>query len=308
VVFITTSSAANASITANGSTVSGAEGGLVGFIGGSRADSATLIANGGANGGEGGFIQFSDNSSGGTARVEVFDTGNLDISDHDAPGLIVGSLEGDGLVFLGAQNLSIGSNGSSTVFSGIIQDGGMGGGTGGSVIKIGAGTLTLSGANTYTGGTTVRVGALKVSNTSGSGTGSGAVQVDAGTLSGKGIIAGAVTMGTGSGTGAFLAPSSGARQPSILTIHSSLTFKADSTYTYKLNTKKATADKVVANGVTIRSGAQFSFLAVANRKLTNGEVFSVIRNTAATPIAGTFTNLPDGAKFTHGRNTFQVSY
>jgi len=35
---------------------------------------------------------------------------------------------------------------------------------------------------------------------------------------------------------------------------------------------------------------------------------TVISDTAATPIAGTFTNLPDGAMFMQGRNTYQVSY
>jgi hypothetical protein len=39
-----------------------------------------------------------------------------------------------------------------------------------------------------------------------------------------------------------------------------------------------------------------------------GTVLTVISNTAATPIAGTFTNLPDGSTFGDHRNTFQASY
>ncbi len=197
--------------------------------------------------------------------------------------------------------MTIGSNNLNTTFSGIIQNTG-------SLTKIGTGTLTLSGANTYPGRTTVSAGALQVSNQSGSGTGTGAVQVNAGTLSGKGIIAGGVTVGTGSGAGAFLAPSEGAFKATTLTIQSALSFKADGTYSYKLNTRKVKGDKVVANGVTIETGAQFAFKAVANRKLTAGTVFTAINNTAATPIAGTFANLPDDSTFTIGNNSYQADY
>jgi outer membrane autotransporter protein len=68
----------------------------------------------------------------------------------------VGSIEGDGNVFLGPNNLTVGSNNLSTLFSGVIQDGG----TGGSLTKVGTGTLTLTGLNTYTGATTVNGGTL----------------------------------------------------------------------------------------------------------------------------------------------------
>ena len=61
-------------------------------------------------------------------------------------------------MFLGANRLTVGSNNLSTLFSGAIQDGGFMGGTGGSLAKIGTGTLTLSGANTYTGGTLISAG------------------------------------------------------------------------------------------------------------------------------------------------------
>jgi hypothetical protein len=39
-----------------------------------------------------------------------------------------------------------------------------------------------------------------------------------------------------------------------------------------------------------------------------GTVAIVINNTAATPIAGEFENLPDGLVFTSEDNTFQVDY
>jgi fibronectin-binding autotransporter adhesin len=60
----------------------------------------------------------------------------------------------------------------------------------GSITKAGAANLTLSSANTYTGGTTVSAGTLVLNNSSGSGTGTGAVTIaSSGTLAGTGRIA-----------------------------------------------------------------------------------------------------------------------
>jgi hypothetical protein len=74
-----------------------------------------------------------------------------------------------------------------------------------------------------------------------------------------------------------------------------------------LKTKRAIADKVIANGVTI-SGARVSFVSCGNSALSPGTVFTVIDNSAATPIAGTFSNLADGSSLVADGKTFQVSY
>jgi len=76
----------------------------------------------------------------------------------------------------------------------------------------------------------------------------------------------------------------------------------------KLNSQKAVANKVVALGVTISSGALFSFTDFGGGALAPGTVFTVINNTSATPIAGTFINLADGSTFTSNGNTYKVSY
>ncbi|HEY5541856.1 MAG TPA: autotransporter domain-containing protein [Candidatus Binatia bacterium] len=57
---------------------------------------------------------------------------------------------------LGSRRLTIGGNGLSTLIDGTIL------GAGGRVTKVGAGTLTLTGTNTYTGVTTVSAGVLQV--------------------------------------------------------------------------------------------------------------------------------------------------
>jgi len=64
--------------------------------------------------------------------------------------------------------------------------------------KIGTGTWTLTGSNSYAGDTTVAGGALLVNNTAGSGTGQGDVVVATGaTLGGNGAIAGFLTIQSG---------------------------------------------------------------------------------------------------------------
>ena len=148
-----------------------------------------------------------------------------------------------------------------------------------------------------------------VNNDGGSGTGSGPVQVNGGILGGKGIIAGAVTVGTGNGSGAVLAPGYllGA-SPGALTIQSPLTFNGDGIYEMRVNSGSGIADEVIANGVTINSGAQFSFVDLGSRILVRGTVFTALNNTAATLIAGTFSNLPDGSTFTVNGNTYQANY
>jgi autotransporter-associated beta strand protein len=267
------------------------------------AGNSTLIAT------AGGIISFEALSVGGTVRVELFDGGQLWTYLHNLPGVTIGSLEGNGVALIGsaqfnrAVKLTIGSNNLDTTFSGQIGDAGFGG----SIQKIGTGALTLSGANTYGGGTTVSQGALVVSNASGSATGTGAVSVTSGTLGGGGIISGTVTIG--GGASAFLAPAFGSNKQVTLTLQGSLNLASDSTYTYtfKARTSQTRADLVVANGVTI-NGATIRLKGKTQGTLTLGTVLTVISNTSANPISGTFSNLADGAIVTVNGSNLQASY
>lgn len=104
----------------------------------------------------------------------------------------IGSLSGvaGATVALGSGRLIVNAS-ASTAFSGAISGSG-------SLVKDGAGTLTLTGINTYSGGTTIQGGTLHVNNLFGSGAGSGAVTVlSNATLAGTGAITGAVAVNTG---------------------------------------------------------------------------------------------------------------
>lgn len=182
-VFMGNSSARSALFTINGSS-SGLPGSRLGFSNNSTADSSTLIANGGTSNGRAGATVFSDNSAamnatliantgptisvagnitfsgnatGDLAHVKVFGNGNLNISAHNPPGVAVGSIEGDGNVFLGFNVLTVGANNLGTTFSGHIQ-------ASGAVTKIGSGTLVLADVNPYTGGISIDGGTLRASH------------------------------------------------------------------------------------------------------------------------------------------------
>jgi Dockerin type I domain len=151
--FQRTSNAATATFVANGGETSGAAGGVVRFSQTASADNAVITANGGTNGGEGALVRFANDSLGGTARLSINNNAGLDISYHFSPGLSIGSLQGDGNVFLGSGLLTVGANNLNTSFAGHVQEGGLAGGNGGGFVKIGSGTFTFEGRanNDYLG-------------------------------------------------------------------------------------------------------------------------------------------------------------
>ncbi|GLR85446.1 autotransporter domain-containing protein [Bradyrhizobium iriomotense] len=98
-------------------------------------------------------------------------TASLDISQTTAGASVGGlfSVTGAGVVSLGSKNLTI--TGAAPIFDGVIQDGGIGGGTGGSLTIANGATQILRGTNTYTGATTIDAGGalyLETNITSGS--------------------------------------------------------------------------------------------------------------------------------------------
>jgi autotransporter-associated beta strand protein len=202
------------SSTAGSATVTTNSGGNTIFADSTTAGSATLTTSSGGN------TYFADSSTAGSATVTTSGTGQFDISPLSSGGLTAGSIAGDGRYLLGSKSLTVGSNNQSTTVSGSIEDGGVVGGTGGSLVKTGTGTLVLSGVNSYTGSTTVNAGALGVN-----GSNSASVLTivnDGGTLGGTGTVG--TTQIHGGGT---LSPGNSI---GTLTVNGNLAFGAGSTY------------------------------------------------------------------------------
>lgn len=107
----------------------------------------------------------------------------------------IGSLAGDGTVMLGTGTLTTGADNTSTLFSGVISGAG-------SVVKVGTGTWTLTGINTYLGGTAINGGTVAISDDSNLGDPSGGLSFDGGTLLTNAAIMSArdVVLNAGGGT------------------------------------------------------------------------------------------------------------
>lgn len=234
-VFGDSSTAGTAAITTN-------SGGYTVFWHSSTAGSATLTTSSGGN------TYFADSSTAGSATVTTSGTGLFDISLLSSGGLTAGSIAGDGRYLLGSNSLTVGSNNQSTTVSGSIEDGGVGGGTGGSLVKTGTGTLVLSGMNSYTGSTTVNAGALSLD---GSNASSVLTVVNAGgTLGGTGTVG--TTQINGGGT---LSPGNSI---GTITVNGTLAFGAGSTYAVEVS--PSAADRANVSGTAALAGTlQASF-------------------------------------------------
>jgi autotransporter-associated beta strand protein len=175
----------------------------------------------------------------------------------------------------------------------------------GTVTKLAAGTLTLSRANTYSGGTTIATagGTLLANNGSGSATGSGNVTVgpDA-TLGGIGAVAGSVFV---SGR---LSP--GASIESLGT--GSLNFNPSSVFKYELNTSDPAGDLVNATGglsiSTSGAGVHLTLYELGTfSPLPIGTKFTLI-SYDGTWDGGSFFGLPQLGTVTYGFHVFQIRY
>jgi len=197
------------------------------------------------------------------------------------------SLSGAGAVLLAnASTLTVGGGGASTTFSGLLF------GAGGSLIKTGAGTFTLSGASTYTGSTIVNAGRLNVTQP-------GSIQspttVNAGaTLGGTGMINAPVSVNTNG----MLEPG---LSPGILNTRN---LNLAGTLQVEVNGTNAGTqyDQVNVTGTVNLTNAT---LVVTVGAVPGGSVLTIINNDGADPVTGTFLAV---STVSVGGIAFVVSY
>jgi autotransporter-associated beta strand protein len=175
-----------------------------------------------------------------TSAVTVAAGATLDLSGSTQT---AASLSGAGFVTNSAAvpaALAINSS-TNTIFSGQIAD--AGGGNGISIVKTGAATETFSGANNYSGSTTISNGMLLVNGT----LGSSPVTVAGGVLGGNGVLGGALVVQSG-GT---LSPGAGIGK---LAVSGSATLQSGSTMFLEVSKSPLTNDQLLVSGMLAYGG------------------------------------------------------
>jgi autotransporter-associated beta strand protein len=172
----------------------------------------------------------------------------------------------------------------------------------------GTGVLTLSGANDYTGATTVSSGTLLINGNSSTAT--GAVAVNGGTLGGTGSTGGSVTVGAT----ATLAPGASIESLGVASVE----FLAGSIYAYELNSAALNGDLTYSTGtLDIVSGVGPLGTALTLMELSSGTLavndkLTLISYTGGWTSTELFnylgSTLADDSTFTLGANQWRFNY
>jgi autotransporter-associated beta strand protein len=218
--------------------------------------------------------------------IHIVPSGLLDMNGFSD---IVGSIDGAGRIDLGGGTLRAGNDGGSTIYSGLITGAG-------TLFKVGPGTWTLAGTNTYTGLTTVSAGTLLVD---GSQPGSPVTVSSSATLGGSGTVGNLNISGN-------LRPGSG---PSPATLASSnVVFSSSGDFFVKLNGPEPGTgyDQLNVRGTNNLGGAALQ-LSLGFPPF-EGQEFVILNNDGAELVGGTFNGLPNGALVFVNNLAFRIRY
>jgi subtilase-type serine protease len=172
----------------------------------------------------------------------------------------------------------------------------------GQLVKQGAGTLFLTGANTYSGQTTISGGKLAIS-----GSITSPVTVSGGTLGGSGAVAATVTALSGT-VWPGLSPDEAAF------VNDGVTAAGD---TLTVSSIKMGSSATFAT--TIRSESDYTQLQTTGPTAVGGTLMIDLQGTpargsaltivaSASPIVGTFKGLPEGSTVSASGQAFKISY
>ncbi|TBR29594.1 MAG: autotransporter domain-containing protein [Reyranella sp.] len=281
-------------------TWNGAIGGAVGW--GLGIQGAGTVALGGVNtyggwtsiGSDSRLALVGNGSIAQSAGVAFLTSGSFDISGSSGNQTIQSLIGLAGTtVNLGANTLALGTASLSN-FGGVIQ------GSGG-LLKQGSGTLTLSGQNTYSGGTTVNAGTLSISSDGNLGNTGGMLSLDGGALqtTAKLTSARSIMLGGGGGTispdaGTTLTLTGPVGGAGGLTMAGAGTLALTGANTYAGGTGVTAGALILdnaslASGVTVNAGATFGGIGSVNGNVTNSGTIA-LRTSGRMDVTGTYTN------------------
>lgn len=208
----------------------------------------------------------------------------------------------------GLATLQIGNTGGSATFAGVLGATANDNSTNTqnlAIVKLGAGTQTFTGANVYSGTTTINAGELDINGTN-SGTGSVTIN-SGGKLGGTGKIAGAVTLTSG---GNLTPGTNGA--VGTLTLTNGLSLAG--TTTFNLAATNSFSSINLSNSAVTYGGALVFNLTSAQSSWTTNDVYNVFENLGSTAsdfssvalqggVSGSFTDNGGIWTLTTGTNT-----
>jgi autotransporter-associated beta strand protein len=188
----------------------------------------------------------------------------------------------------GAVAYVVGAGNNSSTFAGSIT------GNATTFTKNGSGTLTLSGASTYTGSTAITAGSLLVDGS----LGATAVTVSSGAmLGGDGNIGGTVT----ANAGAILSPGTIPFTGATLSIGGGLALQGNTIYCDLSNSPTGANDKIIVGGTLGLTGAQYFQFLLLNGPLAAG-TYDLITANNSTASGVTLTH-----NLTNARQTFTLA-
>ncbi len=230
-----------------------------------------------------------DNQIADSAAINVSSSGLLDLNDQiDSTGAIdAGS--SSARIDLGSGTIREGLDNGTATFAGVIL------GTG-TMFKLGSGTWTLTGNNTYSGNTTVSAGTLVVD---------GSQPQSAVTVNGTANLMGNGTIGNLSVLGSLRPGSS----PGMLTC-SNVAFSAAGDYFVELNgsTPGTGFDQLNVRGTNQLGSSTLHVSVGSGFAPQEGDSLTIINNDGSEAIQGTFSGLPNGSLLTAGGLQFRILY